>query len=41
LPPTIKAEPYRHNAQKRVRKDDPPPKQETSTVSSWFGGSKR
>ena len=40
-PPTIKAVPYRRNAPKRVQKDDPPPKQESSTLSSWFGGSKR
>ena len=40
-PPTIRAVPYRRNAPKRVQKDDPPPKQESSTLSSWFGGSKR
>jgi len=40
-PPTIRAVPYRRNAPKRVQKDDPPPKQESSTLSSWSGGSKR
>ena len=42
--PAIKPEPTtgsRHGYSKRAKRDDPPPKTESSTLSSWFGSGKR